>query len=127
MATRPRTFRPASGRGSDADRQARAREFDQRRRAESEARALYGTSRWQRRRAGQLRLEPLCRACKSEGLIVAATVADHVVPHRGSVVAFWCGELQSLCTSCHSRAKQAEERALPVASPSIGNMPTDTE
>lgn len=42
---------------------------------------------------------------------MAATVADHVVPHRGDVAAFWAGELQSLCTPCHSQAKQAEERS----------------
>ncbi|CAO4162660.1 Putative HNH nuclease YajD [Methylorubrum populi] len=127
MATRPRTFRPGSGRGSDADRQARARDYDQRRRAESETRALYGTARWQRRRAAQLRLEPLCRRCRDEGRIVAATVADHVVPHRGDVAAFWEGELQSLCTPCHNQAKQAEERAAPIGSLAIGNKGAGTE
>ncbi len=41
--------------------------------------------------------------------MVAATVADHVEPHRGDPVKFWEGRLQSLCKPCHDRDKQREE------------------
>ena len=40
---------------------------------------------------------------------MAATVADHVVPHRGDPDLFWHGALQSLCAEHHDQAKQAEE------------------
>lgn len=70
---------------------------------------LYGLQRWRRRAAHQLVIEPLCRMCLAAGLVVAATVADHVIPHRGDEHAFWHGELQSLCTTHHSSVKQREE------------------
>ena len=41
--------------------------------------------------------------------MVAATVADHVEPHRGDHDKFWHGRLQSLCKPCHDRDKQREE------------------
>lgn len=65
--------------------------------------------RWQQRRAHQLAMEPLCRFCEARGLFVAATVADHVVPHRGDPVLFE-GPLQSLCAGCHSARKQMLEQ-----------------
>lgn len=71
---------------------------------------LYKTKRWLALRAYQLAIEPLCRRCKSMGRIVAATTADHVEPHKGNPEKFYNGALQSLCTSCHSGAKQSEER-----------------
>lgn len=57
----------------------------------------------------QLQAEPLCRFCAAAGDVVAATVADHVTPHRGDAELFWSGELQSLCGDCHSQAKQQIE------------------
>lgn len=111
MAWRPRTFRPAAGPGSDADRAQAARAYDRRRRQEVETRALYGTARWQATRAEQLRLEPLCRMCMAEDRIELAIVCDHVEPHRGNVEKFWAGPFQSLCASHHNSAKQAEEQA----------------
>lgn len=70
---------------------------------------LYSTKRWRERRARQLAREPLCRFCAAQGRITPATVADHITPHRGDVQAFWTNELQSLCQSCHSGAKQQLE------------------
>lgn len=67
-------------------------------------------ARWQRRRRRQLEAEPLCRMCAARGMVVAATVADHVLPHRGDPLLFEEGELQSLCASCHSADKQSMER-----------------
>lgn len=65
--------------------------------------------RWRLRRANHLSGEPLCRMCKAQGRYTVATVADHITPHRGSVELF-AGPLQSLCASCHSSTKQAQER-----------------
>jgi 5-methylcytosine-specific restriction protein A len=71
---------------------------------------LYNSRRWQRRARTQLAAEPLCALCAERGLVVPATVADHVEPHGGDVNRFWLGKLQSLCASCHSRDKRQEER-----------------
>jgi 5-methylcytosine-specific restriction endonuclease McrA len=44
-----------------------------------------------------------------QGLVEPATVADHVVPHRGDPELFWHGRLQSLCKACHDHGKRYEE------------------
>lgn len=63
----------------------------------------YG-SRWQKARAAYLRRHPLCAECKRQGLTVAATVVDHIIPHRGNKVRFWNSDnWQSLCASCHNK------------------------
>jgi 5-methylcytosine-specific restriction protein A len=69
----------------------------------------YGTPRWKRIARRQMRAEPLCRMCKEEGRISPATVADHIVPHRGDPFLFWSGALQSLCAKHHSAGKQRSE------------------
>jgi 5-methylcytosine-specific restriction enzyme A len=71
--------------------------------------ARYRTKRWLRRRGAQLRAEPLCSFCLAAGRTMAATVADHVIPHRGDAELFWHGKLQSLCANCHNVHKQREE------------------
>lgn len=63
---------------------------------------------WAERRTDQLIREPFCRECAKRGLRVPATDADHIEPHRGDVVKFMTGLLQSLCHSCHSRKTMAE-------------------
>ena len=70
----------------------------------------YGLSRWKKLRRAQIAKEPLCRRCEAKGKIVPATIADHVVPHRGDVAQFWSGALQSLCKRCHDGEKQSEEK-----------------
>jgi hypothetical protein len=39
--------------------------------------------------------------CLKAGLVVAATVADHIKDHEGDEYKFLFGELQSLCKSHH--------------------------
>lgn len=63
---------------------------------------------WQKRRAEQLRKHPLCNFCVRHGKVTAATVADHIQPHRGDAVLF-AGPLQSLCKHCHDSRKQELE------------------
>jgi len=69
----------------------------------------YRSRRWQRIAARQLRVAPLCAECQRQGVTKAASACDHVTPHRGDDDAFWHGERQSLCASCHGR-KSASER-----------------
>ena len=110
MPTAPRVFHPA---GQLAGQDAR-RAYDAERQAATPTRKLYSTARWAKQRTAQLRDEPLCRTCAEAGRTTAATVCDHVEPHRGDVEAFWRGPFQSLCDAapwrCHSRTKQAAER-----------------
>ena len=66
----------------------------------------YGTKRWQIRRAQQLRDHPLCVLCLEQHRVTAATVADHITPHKGDYNLFWHGELQSLCAMHHNTSKK---------------------
>jgi len=85
--------------------------------AEAQAyRHLYNQARWKGphgRRKEQLSKQPLCETCLKAGRITIATVADHVIPHKGDEHLFWNGQLQSLCDAepwrCHSSRKQAME------------------
>jgi 5-methylcytosine-specific restriction protein A len=61
---------------------------------------------WQRQRSAFLKVNPECRRCGDP-----ATLVDHVMPHRGDNRRFrdrsnW----QPLCTTCHVRWKQSQER-----------------
>nr|WP_244485255.1 HNH endonuclease signature motif containing protein [Pseudolabrys sp. Root1462] len=49
--------------------------------------------------------------CEGQGLTVAATVVDHIIPHKGDQKLFWDieGNWQPLCKFHHDSAKQAEE------------------
>ena len=78
-------------------------------RAGRPSRRWYASSRWKRKRAAQMRAEPLCRYCLEGGVTRLASVADHVQPHREDAGLFWGGALQSLCVPCHSGRKQREE------------------
>jgi 5-methylcytosine-specific restriction enzyme A len=71
---------------------------------------LYDTKRWRRKARTQLAIHPLCAYCLQQGLVVPATCADHIVPHKGDAHAFFYGQLQSLCDACHSGLKQQEEK-----------------
>ena len=64
-------------------------------------RVWYGTQIWKTKRAHQLRIEPLCAICEAKGRVIAATVADHIEPHKGNYNAFILGPLRSLCAACH--------------------------
>lgn len=72
------------------------------------AKSLYDR-RWRKRRAHQLALFPLCRMHLDRGEVVAAQVADHIVPHRNDPVLF-AGPLMSLCAECHNSVKQSIEK-----------------
>ncbi|WP_016738784.1 HNH endonuclease [Bacillus sp. FJAT-27238] len=61
-------------------------------------------ARWRKARARFLASNPLCRHCFEQGKVIAATVVDHITPHRGDMVLFWDEKnWQGLCGTCHSR------------------------
>ena len=70
----------------------------------------YDKARWKRRARLQLQMHPLCKICFERGVIEAAEVADHVIPHRGDEQLFWFGELNSCCRAHHDGTKQELER-----------------
>lgn len=78
--------------------------------------------RWQRTSRAHLRKYPRCgdrppdapqtadSECQAQGRVVAATVTDHIVPHRGNARLLWASSnRQSLCATCHGK-KSARER-----------------
>jgi len=85
------------------------------------------TSAWTKARGHYLRKHPLCEYCRRAGLVVPATVVDHIIPHRlkkaidsgdemqiaKARALFWDSEnnWMSLCGHCHDSVKQAEEKA----------------
>ena len=66
-------------------------------------------SRWRKLRKQFLKEHPLCEECKREGIVTAAEVVDHVIPHKGNEELFWDeSNWQSLCKHHHD-AKTAKE------------------
>lgn len=104
MPVMPPTFR-------SPQRQARSeqnREADQRR---GSARARGYDSKWDKAAKGHLNHDPLCRYCDLAGEVVAATLVDHLYPHKGDRWLFWVKELWvSSCDDCHNGFKQRLER-----------------
>lgn len=71
----------------------------------------YG-SRWRKAREGFLKSNPLCVRCGAKGLTVAASVVDHIVPHKGDKGLFWQrSNWQALCKQCHDRKTATEDGA----------------
>lgn len=68
---------------------------------------LYSKQAWRRRRDHQLNTEPRCVVCLRLGVLVKATVADHIEPATDEH-SFWHGALQSLCSMHHQAKRQAE-------------------
>jgi 5-methylcytosine-specific restriction endonuclease McrA len=87
--------------------------------------AWYTSVGWLRRRRHQLRVEPLCEFCLKRGMVVPATIADHIEPHRGDRNAFVLGRLQSLCIQCHNSAKRQSERRGYFRGTGLDGMPLD--
>lgn len=82
--------------------------------------------RWQQARLGWLRKNPLCIRCEKKGINVAATVVDHITPHRGDMELFWARtNWQSLCTNCHSSYKQRLEKTGREAGCDVSGRPLD--
>ncbi len=66
--------------------------------------------RWQKASKGFLKQHPLCCRCEVSGFVVAATVVDHIKPHRGDMGLFWDrANWQPLCKPCHDRKTAVED------------------
>jgi len=71
--------------------------------------SIYSDKFWMARRKYQLQQHPFCKMCLEDGRYVAATVVDHVVPHKGNQRSFLMGEIQSLCVLHHDSSKKRIE------------------
>lgn len=97
--------------------------------------------RWQQARAAFLQQHPLCRMCSTPSRPVAASVVDHIEPHRlseakdsGDAVQiaaaqkrFWSRDnWQPLCKRCHDSTKQRMEwRERSVSGCDASGVPVD--
>ncbi|BBV66719.1 TPA: HNH endonuclease [Kluyvera ascorbata] len=100
---------------------------------------IYG-SKWDRGRQAFLRAHPLCVMCQEQGKVAAATVVDHIIPHKlkealrsGDKEAlskaqklFWDQKnWQGLCKPHHDSTKQRmEKRGVAIGCDASG-MPLD--
>jgi 5-methylcytosine-specific restriction enzyme A len=71
---------------------------------------LYKTAEWKRLRRARLTACPTCVYCEQQGRVTAATVVDHIVPHKGDIALFFdYSNTQSMCDAHHNSTKQREE------------------
>jgi len=102
------------------DQSARLEHYERQRKAIAQRRREYDAQRgsaasrgygyaWQKLRQQVLTEEPCCRLCLANGVRVATTDVDHIIPRREFLEARVEGDpdrrenLQGLCASCHSR------------------------
>ena len=65
---------------------------------------------WRSYRLSFLRRNPLCVECKKSGKLKAASVVDHIIPHRGNKELFWdIKNHQALCTRHHNEKTRRGE------------------
>lgn len=76
--------------------------------------AFYNSWPWRKKRKQHLLKEPLCRMCKSNDIITAANMVDHIVPIAQGGAPLEDSNLQSLCDyrglSCHEKKSATESR-----------------
>jgi len=84
------------------------RQADDRRRGSAASRG-YG-ARWRKASRQFLRENPLCRHHQQQGIVKAATVTDHTIPHKGDQDLFWDrNNWQPLCDECHNIKTATED------------------
>jgi len=66
--------------------------------------------KWKTARDSFLLKFPLCVHCEQEGVIMEATVVDHIVPHKKDWKLFWDQKnWQPLCKKHHDRKTATED------------------
>jgi 5-methylcytosine-specific restriction protein A len=76
-------------------------------------------------RPAQLRRAPLCEICAERGVTTLATQVDHRIRPMGNPsLQRDASNLRSICTSCHSRKTQADQRGF-SKDVDIDGYPTD--
>lgn len=84
------------------------------------------TSAWDKARRTFLAHHPHCAMCAKSGQTVAASVVDHVIPHRGDQALFWDKtNWQPLCAKHHNATKQRMERRAEAFGADVAGRPLD--
>jgi 5-methylcytosine-specific restriction endonuclease McrA len=91
----------------------------------SEHQHLYNSTQWRKLRQAHLMSNPLCVMCQQLDWIEAATVVDHVTPHRGDRELFFNSPLQSLCAMHHNSTKARIERSGVQIGGDVNGQPID--
>lgn len=89
-------------------------------------RHLYKSRPWRVGRLAFLAQNPLCTRCKANGRITAATVVNHIKPHKGDVTLFfdWLN-WEPTCKPHHDAAIQSEERTGYLKGIDASGLPRD--
>jgi 5-methylcytosine-specific restriction endonuclease McrA len=88
---------------------------------------LYQTKRWRMIRKEHIMREPLCVMCGQMGRIEAATVVDHITPHKGNEEMFYAGPFQSLCATHHNSTKARIENSGVQIGGDVNGQPIDND
>lgn len=68
-------------------------------------------AKWQKARKLFLTAHPFCVECYKEGVMMQATVVDHIIPHRGDEKLFWNRDnWQALCKRHHDQKTMTKDR-----------------
>ena len=70
--------------------------------------------RWRRVRRIVLSSEPLCRMCKQQGYVTAATEVDHIKPRDEGGDMWDRANLQPLCRECHENKTRRQMLKAPA-------------
>lgn len=82
--------------------------------------------KWKVAREAYLNEHPLCLECLKEKRVTAATVVDHIIPHKGDMKLFWDrNNWQPLCASHHNSDKQRFEKSKRVKGCDVNGLPID--
>ncbi len=101
MPVKPASFQP---RGDEQEQQ-RAYE-----RSRGSARERGYSPSWDKASKAFIASHPVCLGCEAIGLVEPATLTDHVEPHNGDRLKFWCeANWQPSCKWHHDAIKQQLE------------------
>ncbi len=64
---------------------------------------------WRVRRAGKLKMNPLCEECQREGRHVVGNVVDHIIPRSMGGADYDWNNLQTLCYEHHNKKTRLEQ------------------
>jgi len=100
-------------------------------RRESASKRGYG-HRWAQCRRRLLAQNPLCASCQKKGLLIPATLVDHIEPVQSCADPkfYALSNLQPLCRACHAKKTWADthagknRRALPAGTAPQGPRPS---
>lgn len=87
---------------------------------------IYNSKEWKALRDDHLAKNPLCKYCNDFGRVVAASVVNHIEPHRGDkALAFDPANLESACETCHNVHSDAQDKGKTMAGCDADGMPID--